>query len=184
MARPPCDFWNFGWTNWCNALDGAHCFQVKSSRCTQQVFFERTGFSQWAWNFKSRLSHYRQSSRIICSVNLKRKGEDPMLGSITRWDVHQSKTSMDDFKWMKLWTLKLCPIEFPNLVCEKRSALHSEPCQTNETQWCHLCILVFVVKFVAQRRRNPTIARREICIYIYICISPLWLIYMFVHVST
>ena len=31
-------------------------------------------------------------------------GEDPMFGSITRWDVHQSKTSMDDFKWMKLWT--------------------------------------------------------------------------------
>ena len=31
-------FWNFGRTDRCNALDGKSCFEIKPSRCTQQIF--------------------------------------------------------------------------------------------------------------------------------------------------
>ena len=45
------------------------------------------------------------SSPILCMGRSNIWGDDPMFGSkITWWDVHQSETSMDDFKWMKPWT--------------------------------------------------------------------------------
>ena len=87
---------------------------------------------------------------------------------------------MDDFKTNETLDIKSCPIEFPNLLCEEKSIepqTFSHVKQTKRSDVSDQIHVILFQKFLAQRRRNPTIARRDICIYIYVYV------YIYIHAS-